>query len=86
MEIRKNIVKTVHEAKETQILYHEIEPNQLCRREIILRVEMKFKKNTFFFTVLFIFVYLKQVPKYLATGLKRPSGTYSPPAEASTQG
>jgi hypothetical protein len=28
----------------------------------------------------------KQVPKYLATGLKRPSRTYSPPAEASAQG
>jgi hypothetical protein len=28
----------------------------------------------------------KQVPKYLATGLQRPSGTYSPPAEASIQG
>jgi hypothetical protein len=28
----------------------------------------------------------KQVPKYLATGLTRPSGTNSPPAEASTQG
>jgi hypothetical protein len=29
---------------------------------------------------------LKQVPKYLATGLKRPLGTNSPPAEVSTQG
>jgi hypothetical protein len=29
---------------------------------------------------------LKQVPKYLATGLWRPSGTNSPPAEASTKG
>ena len=28
----------------------------------------------------------KQIPKYLPTGLKRPSGTNSPPAEASTQG
>jgi hypothetical protein len=27
----------------------------------------------------------KQVPKYLAAGLKRPSGTNSPPGEASTQ-
>jgi hypothetical protein len=27
----------------------------------------------------------KQVPKYLATGLYRPSGTYSPQAEASTE-
>jgi hypothetical protein len=53
-------------------------------REIILRLEMNVKKKTFFFTVLFIFVFLKQVPKYIATGLKRPSGTYSPPAEAST--
>jgi hypothetical protein len=26
-----------------------------------------------------------QVPRYFATGLKRPSGTNSPPVEASTQ-
>jgi hypothetical protein len=32
------------------------------------------------------FTLFKQVPKYLTTGLKRPSGTYSPAAEASTQG
>jgi hypothetical protein len=46
----------------------------------------EFKNYTFFLTVLFIYVFLKQVPKYLATELKGPSGTYSPPAEASTQG
>jgi hypothetical protein len=33
-----------------------------------------------------LYSYFKQVLKYLATGLKRPSGTNSPPAEASTQG
>jgi hypothetical protein len=29
---------------------------------------------------------VKQIPKYLATGLQRPEGTNSPPAEVSTQG
>jgi hypothetical protein len=34
--------------------------------------------------IIHIFIF-KQVPKYLATRLYRPLGTYSPPAEASTQ-
>jgi hypothetical protein len=47
----------------------------------------EFNYNSYFFPdSLFYIRIFKQVPKYLATGLKRPSGTYSPPAEASTQG
>jgi hypothetical protein len=45
---------------------------EICMREIILRLEMNFQNFNFFFTVLFILVFLKHVPKYLATGLKRP--------------
>jgi hypothetical protein len=41
----------------------------------------------YFFLDSFIhFRIFKQVPKYSVTGLQRPSGTCSPPAEASTQG
>jgi hypothetical protein len=59
---------------------------ELCMREIILRFEMNFKKKLLFSWQNYLYSYFKQVPKYLATGLKRPSGTNSPPAEASTQG
>jgi hypothetical protein len=45
----------------------------------------EFIKLTFFARIIHFGIF-KEVPKYLATGLKRPSGTNSPPAEASTQG
>jgi hypothetical protein len=88
LEIRK-IVKGVKEP-EKQTLCHEIEPNPWKDRTIHERDNPSFwnefiKKNIFFLSELFIFVF-KKVPKYLATGLKRPSGTNSPPAEVSTQG
>jgi hypothetical protein len=51
----------------------------------MLRFEMNLK-NVIFFNNTIHFRILKQVPKYLATGLWRPSGTNSPSAEASTQG
>jgi hypothetical protein len=46
----------------------------------------EFIKFTFFIDSCIYIRIFKQVPKYLATGLQRPSRTYSPPAEASTQG
>jgi hypothetical protein len=45
----------------------------------------EFMKFDFFLAEGFIRI-LKQVPKYLATGLNRPSGTYSLPVEASIHG
>jgi hypothetical protein len=44
----------------------------------------EFLKFTFLDRIIQIRIF-KQVLKYLATELKRPSGTYSPPAEASNQ-
>ena len=58
---------------------------ELCMREIILRFEMIFFKFYFFLDSIIHIRIFKQVPKYLATGLKRPSGTNSPQAMASTQ-
>jgi hypothetical protein len=52
----------------------------------MLRFEMNLS-NLLFFLGSFIHIRIfKQAPKYLDTGLKRPSGTHSPPSEASTQG
>jgi hypothetical protein len=73
-----------------KILCHEIEPNLLKARALHdgdnpLFWE-EFIKFCYFLDCFFYIRIFKQAPKYLATGLYRPSGTYSPPAEASTQG
>jgi hypothetical protein len=73
-----------------KMLYHEIEPKS-CKVTAMQDGDNPLFWNEFIkFTVfLYSFVHVcifKQVPTYLATGLQRPSGTYSPPAEASTQG
>jgi hypothetical protein len=89
LEIRKTLWNCIW-AERTK--YYAMKLNQirrrieLCMREIILRFEMNLKKKNFFLDSIIHIRIFKQVPKYLATGLKRPSGTYSPPAEASTQG
>jgi hypothetical protein len=57
---------------------------EVCTREIILRFEMNLQ-NLPFFLQNSSYSYFKQVVMYLATGLKRPPGTNSPPAEGSTQ-
>jgi hypothetical protein len=59
---------------------------ELCLREIILRFEMNIQNLLFFLDSSIHIRILKQVPKYLVTGLWRPSGTNSPPAEALTHG
>jgi hypothetical protein len=58
---------------------------ELCMREMILRFRWIYRIYFFLDSLIHIRIF-KQVPKYLATGLQRPSGTYNPPAEASTQG
>jgi hypothetical protein len=63
-------------------IYRAIE---LCPREIIFRFEMNLQNFLFLGSSIQICI-LMEVPKYLATGLYRHSGTYSPPAECSTHG
>jgi hypothetical protein len=58
---------------------------ELCMREMISFVFRWISKILLFSWQNYSYSYFKQVPKYLATGLKRPSETNSPPAEASTQ-
>jgi hypothetical protein len=70
----------------TTTKYCAMKLSQICRRtelsvrEIIPRFEMNLQNLHIHIRI------FKQVPKYLATGLLRPLGTCSPPAEASTQG
>jgi hypothetical protein len=82
LEIRNNEPeKSKQRAMKLSQIHRRIE---LCMREIILRFEMN---STFFFLGNSINIRIfKQVPKYLATELGKPSGIYNPPAEASTQG
>jgi hypothetical protein len=79
----------LYKSRKKQILWHEIEPNPSKDRAMHKGDNPsfwdEFIKFTFFSTIFFMFRIFNQVPKYLATGLYRPSGTYSPPAEASTQ-
>jgi hypothetical protein len=69
---------------------HEIEPNPWKDRAMHEGDNPSFRYEfinfVFFLTIFIFFGIFKQEPKYLATGLHRPLGTYSPPAEASTQG
>jgi hypothetical protein len=75
---------------ENQKQCHEIEPNPSKDRPMpegdnpLCCVE--FTKCPFILDSSIHIRILKLVRKYLATGLNRPSGTNSPPAEASTQG
>jgi hypothetical protein len=68
-------VKNVYEPKQQTNKYYAIKLNQICRRielcirEIILRFEMNFRNNTFFLTVLFIFVFVKLYQNFY---LKQP--------------
>jgi hypothetical protein len=84
--------KLYKKRKKNQILFHEIESNLLKDRAMHERDNPSFWyeyiKFTFFLGSFIHIRIFKQVPKYLATGLKRPSRTHSPPAdlEASTQG
>jgi hypothetical protein len=54
-------------------------------REIIPRSEINSIFLFFLDSIIHIRIF-KQVPKYLATGLERPSGTYSSVAEAPHRG
>jgi hypothetical protein len=64
----KTIVKTVQEPEKTQILCFEIEPNPSKDRAMPERDNLSFCDEVIKFTVFHIRI-LKQVPRYLATGL-----------------
>jgi hypothetical protein len=82
LEIRKKKWKSRRKKAKQR---HEINPNPSKDRAMPEGDNPSFWDEFIKFTSMHIRI-LKQVPKYLATGLYRPSGNISPPAKASTQG